>query len=94
MMPGVSFREFRRCRIETEGPLEGASRLASSYSSVLMQKFLFVQVYGLGGSSVRRLNPPVISGGATRGVSELAWLMASSPPRQYKQNDYGGQDRQ
>ena len=91
---GVSFREFRQCRIEAEGPLEGASRLASSYGSVLMQKFLFVQVYRLGGSSVRRLNPPVISGGTTRGVSELAWLMASSPPRQYKQNDYGGQDRQ
>jgi hypothetical protein len=93
-MPEVSFREFRQCRIEAEDPLEGASRLASSYGSVLMQKFLFVQVYRLGGSSVRRLNPPVISGGTTRGVSEFAWLMASSPPRQYKQNDYGGQDRQ
>src|SRR5215216_1124828 len=93
-MLGVNFREFRQCRIEAEGPLEGASRLASPHGSVLMQRFLFVQVYRPGGSSVRRLNSPVISGGTTRPVSEFAWLMVSSPPRQYKQNDYGGQDRQ
>jgi hypothetical protein len=36
-MPGVNFREFRQCRIEAEGPLEGASRLVSPYGLVLMQ---------------------------------------------------------
>src|SRR5687767_14688232 len=32
-MLGVNFRGFRQCRIEAEGPLEGASRLASSYAA-------------------------------------------------------------